>query len=109
MYQCFWKNEDKFDNGEYPENSPYFDKTNKKVIGKFENEGGGIPLVEFVGLRSKMCSYIKDNNKGGKTAKGIKKNVIKKNVKHEDYVLGSYEINKISAALMTNATSMKMV
>ena len=25
-----------------------------------------------------MYSYIKDNNKGGKTAKGIKKNVIKK-------------------------------
>ena len=45
------ENKDKFDNGEYPENSPYFDKTNKKVIGKFENEGGGIPLVEFVGLR----------------------------------------------------------
>ena len=109
LYQCFWKNKDKFDNGEYPENSPYFDKTNKKVIGKFENEGGGIPLVEFVGLRSKVCSYIKDNNKGGKTAKGIKKNVVKKNVKQEDYVLGSYEINKISAALMTNATSMKMV
>ena len=109
MYQCFWKNKDKFDNGEYPENSPYFDKTNKKVIGKFENEGGGIPLVEFVGLRSKVCSYIKDNNKGGKTAKGIKKNVIKKNVKQEDYVLCSYEISKISAALMTNATSMKMV
>jgi len=56
-----------------------------------------------------MCSYIKDNNKGGKTAKGIKKNVIKKNVKHEDYELGSYEISKISAALMTNATSRKVV
>ena len=56
-----------------------------------------------------MCSYIKDNNKGGKTAKGIKKNVINKNVKPEDYALGSYEINKISAALMTNATFMKIV
>lgn len=31
--------------------SPYFDKTNKKVIGKFEDEGCGIPLVEFIGLR----------------------------------------------------------
>lgn len=56
-----------------------------------------------------MCSYIKDNNKGCKTAEGIKNNVIKKNVKREDYELGSYEINKISAALMTNATSMKVV
>lgn len=42
-------------------------------------------LTEFIGLRSKTYSYIKDNNKEGKTAKGIKKNTIKKNIKHEDY------------------------
>ena len=61
---------------------------------------------------------MKDNQKGGKTAKGIKKNVIKKNIMHEDYKetlfnnkqmhhkmktirsqnheLSSYEINKVS-------------
>ena len=32
-----------------------------------------------------MYSYIKDNQKGGKTAKGIKKNVIKKSIMREDY------------------------
>ena len=32
-----------------------------------------------------MYSYVKDNEKVGKTAKGIKKNVIKNNIKHEDY------------------------
>ena len=32
-----------------------------------------------------MYSYIKDNQTGGKTAKGIKKNVIKKNIQHENY------------------------
>ena len=52
MYQDFWKNKDKFDNSEYPENSPYFEETNKKVIGKFNDEGCGIPLIEFIGLRS---------------------------------------------------------
>ena len=35
VYEDFWKNRDKFDNSEYPEHSPYFHKTNKKVIGKF--------------------------------------------------------------------------
>ena len=77
----------------------------------------GIPIVEFVGLKSKMYSYIKNDERGGKTAKGIKKNVIKNNIKHEDYKnvllnneqlhhkmkmirsqkhrLGSYEINKV--------------
>ena len=118
VYQDFWNDKDKFDNSDYPKNSPYFDKNNKKVIGKFKDEAAGVPICEFVGLRSKMYSYIKDNQKGGKTAKGIKKNVIKNNITHENYkhilfndkqmyhkmktirsqnhTLGSYEINKVS-------------
>ena len=118
VYKDFWNDKDKFDNSDYPERSPYFDKANKKVIGKFKDEAAGVPICEFVGLRSKMYSYIKDNNKGGKTAKGIKKNVIKENIEHQDYKdtlfnnremyhkmktirsdnhqLGSYEINKVS-------------
>ena len=118
FYQDFWNDKDKFDNSNYPENSPYYDKTNKKVIGKFKDEAASTPAVEFIGLRSKMYSYIKNDEKGGKTAKGIKKNVIKNYIKHEDYKnmlsnnkqlhhkmktirsqkhqLGSYEINKIS-------------
>ena len=105
-------------NSDYPENSPYHDKTNRKVIGKFKDEAACIPIVEFVGLKSKMYSYIKNDEKGGKTAKGIRKNVIKNHFKHEDYKevllnnnqlhhkmkpirsqkhhLGSYEIKKVS-------------
>ena len=30
VYKDFWVDKDKFDNSDYPENSPYFDKTNKK-------------------------------------------------------------------------------
>ena len=83
-YQNFWNDKDKFDNSDYPENSPYYDTSNKKVIGKFKDEAVGIQIVEFDGLRSKMYSYIKNDEKGGKTAKGIKKNVIKNYIKHED-------------------------
>ena len=32
-----------------------------------------------------MYSYMKDNDKVGKTAKRIKKNIIKKNFKHGNY------------------------
>ena len=118
VYQDFWNDKDKFDNNDYPEYSPFYNKTNKKVIGKFKDEAAGVPICEFVGLRSKMYSYIKDNKKGEKTAKGIKKNVIKEDIKHEDYKdtlfnnremhhkmktirsqnheLNSYEINKVS-------------
>ena len=118
VYKDFWKDKDKFDNSDYPEGSPYFDKINKKIIGKFKDEAAGIPIIEFVGLRSKMYSYIKDNDKGGKTAKGIRKNIIKNNITHLNYKetlfnnnqmmhkmktirseyhqIGSYEINKVS-------------
>ncbi|KAL9965086.1 hypothetical protein ACROYT_G028833 [Oculina patagonica] len=118
VYKDFFDDKEKFDNSDYPEKSPFFDKTNKKVIGKFKDEASFIPILEFIGLRSKMYSYIKDNLQVGKTAKGIKKSVIKKDITHENYKetlfnktqmhhtmktirsqghqLGSYEINKIS-------------
>ena len=85
VYQDFWNDKDRFDNSDYLENSPYFDKTNKKVIGKFKDEAVGVPICEFIGLRSKMYSYMKENQNGGKTAKGIKKNITTKKIKHEDY------------------------
>ena len=69
----FWNDKYMFDNSDYPENSPYYCNANKKVIGKFKDEACGVPIVEFIGLKSKMYSYIEDNEKGGKTAKGIKK------------------------------------
>ena len=65
-----------------------------------------------------MYSYVKDNEQTARTAKGIKKQVIKKNITHDNYKevlfnnkqmrhtiktirsnnhqLGSFELNKIS-------------
>ena len=63
IYQDFWNDKDQFDNSDYPENSPYYDKTNKKVIGKFKDEAASIPVVKFVGLKSKMYSYIETDEK----------------------------------------------
>ena len=118
VYKDFWNDKDMFDNSDYPESSPYYCNFNKKIIGKFKDEACGILITEFIGLMSKMYSYVKDNEKGGRTAKGIKKNVIKNNIRHEDYKntlinneqmhhkmktirsqrhqLGSFEINKVS-------------
>ena len=63
---------DCWDNSDYPKDSPYHSTHNKKVIGKFKDEAGGVPVTELVGLRSKMYSYVKENGKGGMTAKGLK-------------------------------------
>ena len=62
-----------FYNSDYPKDSKCFDSTNKKVIGKFKDEAAGMPVVEFIGLLSKVYSHVKENGKNEKTAKGVRK------------------------------------
>ena len=117
-YADFFDNKDIFDNSDYNKKSPFYFDHNKKVIGKFKDEASGIPVTEFVGLRSKMYSYTLDNKQSKRTAKGIKKNIIQNNLSHDNYKkvllseeqihhsmktirsmkhqLASYELNKIS-------------
>ena len=63
VYKDFWNDKDMFDNSDYPESSPYYCNVNKRIIGKFKDEACGIPITEFIGLKSKMYSYVKDNEK----------------------------------------------
>ena len=56
IYKDFWNDKDRFNNSDYPENSPYYCNDNKKVISKFKDEACGVLIVEFVGLKSKMYS-----------------------------------------------------
>ena len=51
--QCF-KDKPWFDFIGYSKNSVYYDDSNKKVLGKMKDELGGVKIVEFVGLKSKM-------------------------------------------------------
>lgn len=64
------------------------------VIGKFKDKAAGIPITEFIGLRSKMYSYVKDNGKNEKTAKGIRKYMIKTNIAHKTTKILSKTISK---------------
>ena len=66
--QCFkWK--DLFDFINYSKDSKFFNDTNKKVIGKMKDEFGGIIIVKFIGLKSKMYSIKKIDGKEHNTAK----------------------------------------
>ena len=73
VYKDFWNDKNMFDNSDYLESLPYYCNVNKKIIGKFIDEACGIPITEFIGLKSKMYSYVKDNEKGGRTAKILKR------------------------------------
>ena len=119
-YHDFWNDKDKFDNSDYDRKSHnIYNKTNKKVIGKFKDEVAGHSNHQnLLDYDLKCILMLRIMTTGGKTAKGIKKNVIKKDIKHEDYKnvlfnnkqmhhtmktirsqkhqLGSFELNKIS-------------
>jgi len=84
VYEDFFIDRSLFDNSDYPESSKFFCGENKKVIGKFKDEAAGKPIVEFIGLKSKMYSYT-TKDKNNKTAKGVKKNVIQREMNHSDY------------------------
>ena len=58
---------------------------NKKIIGLMKDELGGEIITEFIALRPKTYSYLTDNDKIDKKAKGTKKCIIKKMIKFDDY------------------------
>ena len=117
IYEEFWVDRELFDNSDYPDSSKFFFNDNKKVIGKFKDEAAGKPIKEFVGLKSKMYSYLVGAQEH-KKAKGVKKNVVKNEIKHQNYLdvlnnsrimhhqmntirselhqINSYHINKVS-------------
>ena len=75
-----------FDTSNYPEDHESGIKVgiNKKVPGMFKDEAGGKQILEFVGLRAKLYSYrMKDYEE--KKCKGVKKAVVRKSIKFEDY------------------------
>ena len=71
VYKEFVKQKDLFDFSNYSKDSEIFDDANKKVIGKMKNEFGGVIATEFVGLKSKMYSIKKINDKELNTTKGV--------------------------------------
>ena len=75
----------KFDTSNYEGKRPLLLGKNKKVIGLMKDELGGEIITEFIALRPKTYSYLTDNDKIDKKAKGTNKCVIKKMIKFDDY------------------------
>ena len=77
--------ENRFDTSNYEVNRPLPTGKNKKVIGLMKDELSGKIITEFVTLRLKTYSFLTDDGKEDKKAKGTKKFVIKKMIKFNDY------------------------
>ena len=78
----------KFDTSDYPESHPsgILTGVNKKVIGMFKDEVAGRQIAHFVGLRPKLYSFKVEGGGLTKKCKGVKKNVVKREISFEDYV-----------------------
>ena len=77
--------EKRFDTSNYEVDRPLPTGKNKKFIGLMKDELGGKIIREFVTLRPKTYSYLTDDGKEDKKAKGTKKCVIKRIIKFDDY------------------------
>ena len=77
--------ENRFDTSNYEVNRPLPTGKNKKIIGLMKDELGGKIITEFFTLRPKTYSFLTDDGKEDKKAKGTKKCVIKKRIKFNDY------------------------
>ena len=77
--------ENRFDTSNYEVNGPLPMGKNNNVIGLMKDELSGKIITEFVTLRPKTYSYLTEDGKEDKKAKGTRKCVIKKMIKFNDY------------------------
>ena len=76
-----------FHTSDYQKNNVYvISLVNKNVLGKFKDELGGQIMEEFIGLISKLYAYkLFDSGKETKKTKGVKKNIIQKQICFDDF------------------------
>ena len=77
--------ENRFDTSNYEVKRLLPTGKNKKVIDLMKDQLGGKIITEFVTLRPKTYSFLTDDGKEDKKAKGTKKCIIKKMIKFNDY------------------------
>ena len=62
VYEDFSINKEMFVFSNHSTKSKYYDNSNKLVIGKIKDETGGVSIEEFVGLKSRMYSFLVDDS-----------------------------------------------
>ena len=103
VYKDIKANENFYDTSDYPKEHPLHSTVNKKVLGKMKDECAGTPILEYVGLRSKMYSIMTE----GESIKGIDK--IKKDFPETEIKECACEGNKVQAIKAKDAELVKKI
>lgn len=109
--ECFYSDMmqhiDKYDTSDYASDNIYnLPRVNKKIPGLFKDELNGEVLTAFVGLRSKMYCVHSGCVDKMKKAKGVKKYVLKKEIKFQNYL--DCLLNSTTIALDQNTFRTKL-
>ena len=62
VYEDFSKDKEMFDFSNYSAKSKYYDDSNKLIVSRMKDETSGIATKEFVGLNSKIYSFLADDS-----------------------------------------------
>ncbi len=92
----------------YPTEHPIYDVTHKSIPGYLKDELGGTPLIEFCGIKPKLYCQISADDGCKKVCKGIKKYVIQKKLRMENYKNALRE-NELTYVSINNIESNKHV
>ena len=85
-----------FDFSNYDKNHFLFSTKNKKVPGFFKDECPNNSIIEFIGLKSKMYSFVTEDNSVIKHAKGVKTSVINQDLKFESFLDCLFDLEILS-------------
>ena len=76
VYEDFSSDKEMFCFSNYSTKSKYYDDSNKLVIGQMKDESGSVAIEEIVGLKSKVYSYLVDDNNKHKRTKSVNRSVV---------------------------------
>ena len=86
LYEDFKEMNDYMDFSDYPPEHPNYDKTNKKVLGKFKDEMNGKIITHFIGLKPKAyCYKVYGDDKEHKKSKGVVKHKVSNQLSYKTY------------------------
>lgn len=79
------KHKDLYDFSNYPKTHMLYDDSNKAKPGYFSDECPADPIIEYIGLRSKLYTFYTKNSNEKRIANGIHKSSIDHDLRHEMY------------------------
>jgi hypothetical protein len=97
-----------YDTSNYEKTHFCYSPDNKKVLGKFKDETGGIPISEFCGLRAKVYA-LRVLDEIHKKLKGIKKYALKTKIHFADYISCLRDTSLIIRTSFYNIVSKKHI